>query len=381
MTQWEPMPPQGINFVPFAFESKQIQGFNAASLLRVQETGTNGAYGNISPLSNAQYTELLSLVAGTSTQFGKPNTLGGRTVPTFNAGNAGQVLGWNGTDWVATTPSTNASTSTKLQSTADPALGVSFQVDPTIATNYTVTWPATAGAAGQTVTSNGFGVLSWVTPLTTTTGFAQGGNSFGATASLGTSDNEALEFKTNNIGRLTINAAGKIGIGTSSPAELLDILSSNPIARITNSSTTGYSSSRIYLQNTEVGANGGTFYFMNEKLSAGAATGPTDFQLRVTNSSGDRTDLIRVDSATRNIQFNASKTVGAVYGNSQFLNGNVGVGSQTPTAVLHLKAGSSTTSSAPFKLTSSGSGVLLASPEDGAMEYDGTGLWFTVGSN
>ena len=57
--------------------------------------------------------------------------------------------------------------------------------------------------------------------------------------------------------------------------------------------------------------------------------------------------------------------------------GNVGIGTMTPAARLHLAAGVATASGAPFKLTS---GVNLTSPEDGALEYDGSHLYFTIGS-
>lgn len=51
--------------------------------------------------------------------------------------------------------------------------------------------------------------------------------------------------------------------------------------------------------------------------------------------------------------------------------GNVGIGTITPTAVLHLKAGTATASTAPLKLTS---GTLLTTLELGAIEFvdDGT---------
>jgi len=47
-------------------------------------------------------------------------------------------------------------------------------------------------------------------------------------------------------------------------------------------------------------------------------------------------------------------------------NGNVGIGQTTPTAVLHLKAGTATASTAPLKFTS---GTLLAAAEAGAIEF------------
>lgn len=54
--------------------------------------------------------------------------------------------------------------------------------------------------------------------------------------------------------------------------------------------------------------------------------------------------------------------------------GNVGIGTTSPTAVLHLKAGTATANTAPLKLTT---GTLNTTPETGAMEYDGTNLFFT----
>lgn len=55
-------------------------------------------------------------------------------------------------------------------------------------------------------------------------------------------------------------------------------------------------------------------------------------------------------------------------------NGNVGIGVTTPGAVLHLKAGTATASTAPLKFTS---GTNLTTAEAGATEYDGTNLFFT----
>lgn len=49
--------------------------------------------------------------------------------------------------------------------------------------------------------------------------------------------------------------------------------------------------------------------------------------------------------------------------------GNVGIGATTPTARLHLPAGTATASTAPIKLTS---GTLLTTAEAGAMEYNNT---------
>ena len=58
-------------------------------------------------------------------------------------------------------------------------------------------------------------------------------------------------------------------------------------------------------------------------------------------------------------------------------NGGVGIGGTTaPTAKLHLSAGTATAGTAPLKLTA---GTNLTTPENGAFEFDGTNLYFTVG--
>jgi hypothetical protein len=58
--------------------------------------------------------------------------------------------------------------------------------------------------------------------------------------------------------------------------------------------------------------------------------------------------------------------------------GNVGIGTTAPTAVLHLKAGTATASTAPIKLTQAGA-VVLGTPEAGTIECnDGDLLYYTI---
>jgi len=54
--------------------------------------------------------------------------------------------------------------------------------------------------------------------------------------------------------------------------------------------------------------------------------------------------------------------------------GNVGLSVANPTATLHLRAGTTSSGSAPLKFTN---GTNLSTPEAGAMEYDGSSLYFT----
>jgi hypothetical protein len=62
-------------------------------------------------------------------------------------------------------------------------------------------------------------------------------------------------------------------------------------------------------------------------------------------------------------------------GVSYITGGSLGVGVSSPTANLHLKAGTATVSNAPLKFTS---GVNLTIPEAGTIEFDGTDFYLTI---
>ena len=132
MSTWEPMPTTKINYVPFAFEAKQVAGFNVNSLVRVADGAT---LGNVAPLSNANYNALLALVAGTSSQYQQYGKLQGVNLPALTNG---QVLGWSGGAWVG----------------LDPAGGVQ---------NFAKTALPTC-AAGEYLRDNGSGALVCATP-------------------------------------------------------------------------------------------------------------------------------------------------------------------------------------------------------------------------
>ena len=57
--------------------------------------------------------------------------------------------------------------------------------------------------------------------------------------------------------------------------------------------------------------------------------------------------------------------------------GGVAIGNITPSARLHITAGTATAGTAPLKLTA---GTLLSAPEDGAVEYDGANYYAGAGS-
>ncbi|RYG93563.1 MAG: hypothetical protein EON58_18070, partial [Alphaproteobacteria bacterium] len=120
------MAPMDINYVPLALHALEAQkaltvgGVNAANVLRV--TGTTAP-----ALTSGNYTELMALIMGTSTQY-----LGGSTAFTGDvtgaysatkvvqlqgrplastAPTSGQYLSWNGSTWLPTTPAAGGVTS------------------------------------------------------------------------------------------------------------------------------------------------------------------------------------------------------------------------------------------------------------------------------
>lgn len=83
-------------------------------------------------------------------------------------------------------------------------------------------------------------------------------------------------------------------------------------------------------------------------------------------------------SETLTLSSTANATKGKIlFGTSAYdeVNNRLGLGQATPTAVLHLKAGTATASTAPIKFTS---GTNLSTPEAGVEEYDGTTFYETV---
>ena len=56
----------------------------------------------------------------------------------------------------------------------------------------------------------------------------------------------------------------------------------------------------------------------------------------------------------------------------------IGIGTTSPTAKLHLSAGTATANTSPLKFTS---GINLTTTEAGAMEWNGTNLFLTTSGN
>lgn len=165
----------------------------------------------------------------------------------------------------------------------------------------------------------------------------------------GVGDNLGLS-STSNVtkGKITFGTSAydevnnRLGIGTNAPGVPLHVK--------------GSASQEVSIQATN--ANSNAILRLSNDFRAwlfyikGEAPGFDNFIIRDSTAGADRITILGT---------------GAVAG-------NIGVGESSPTAALHLKAGTATASTAPFKFTS---GVNLTTPEAGAVEWDGTDLYLT----
>ena len=90
----------------------------------------------------------------------------------------------------------------------------------------------------------------------------------------------------------------------------------------------------------------------------------------------DASDIVNIFGTGSGVEFKSNVSGDLVRIQNS---GNVGIGITSPTAYLHLKAGTATASTAPIKLTA---GTLLTTPELGTLEYTDNGtighLYFTA---
>lgn len=180
-------------------------------------------------------------------------------------------------------------------------------------------------AVGELLTFDGAGVMG-CTGYASSGMFANGGNSFGANASLGTNDAYSLAFKTNGSTRLTILSGGNVGVGVTNPTKALDMSFasagiSNGI-QSTNTDATGASSltftagtNKVYLGVWGQSAGSGVTYLQSNAANAFDVSTFQNFPLTFSTnvSGGGTTERMRIAS-----------------------NGNVGIGSASPASPLHV---------------------------------------------
>ena len=231
----------------------------------------------------------------------------------------------------------------------------------------------------------------------TTNSWSTTGNA-GTTAGtnfIGTTDAQDIVLKANNTERFRIvngvsAATGTTGDITIGDANSGTLRSTKEMVLREDGDQFGSSALRLRNRNGQngaifenLGASGGA-YLVDFIFNTGASSATQiSSNLRFETRSGNQ----KVSGNTSEWQIGqpdntnggATLVVGAAGtgSNSSFRIGKVGFGTTSPTAVLHIKAGTATANTAPLKLTS---GTNLTTPEDGAVEYDGTNYFATQGT-
>lgn len=182
--------------------------------------------------------------------------------------------------------------------------------------------------------------------------------------------------RSNNLSDLTSSATARanLGLGTFAAANTLDLGSASATGTLATVRLPAFSgdassasgSNILTLASVGAGVASGTQYTKvtvdgKGRVVSGAQLSPTDVTTALGFTPAQATSATQWTTSGSTIYYSA---------------GNIGIGTNTPTAALHLKSGTSQTSS--LKLTS---GTLLTTPQAGAIEYDGVNYYVTDGGS
>ena len=163
-----------------------------------------------------------------------------------------------------------------------------------------------------------------------------------------------------------------MGIGTTSPSRALDVSGK---ARFGGFGTVSSASNAMVVIDNASYFNNPIEICENNNLTLQINT-----SRNIGLGGGDGVRAARIEYGTRNVSVTEANYPATLLFSPRGLatttptlflgfTGRVGIGNTSPTAMLHLKAGTASTSTAPLKFTA---GTNLTTPEDGAMEFDGS---------
>lgn len=195
-----------------------------------------------------------------------------------------------------------------------------------------------AGTAGQVLTSQGAGLApQWVAAaagvdatawhITGNTGTTASTSAIGVAVNnnfIGTTDTKDWVVATNNLERMRISSGGNIGIGTITPAQLVDVQGGYNKTVLLNSNQTVSNRTVALLsitQNAPAGASHATFPLVDIQNSDWGGTAAT---MRVFGfNPGPIVELNTIDGTSRQLQFDGFPSAGSyIYAGGTLGGGN-----------------------------------------------------------
>jgi len=182
--------------------------------------------------------------------------------------------------------------------------------------------------------------------------------------------------------QVTLLPSGNFGIGTTSPSSQFQITSASAGTATSTDIVRIYTSDGI--KRVNIAANGAQAWYLNDGSGdkgkiAYATPGGSPGIILWTGSTFDqnRFNLINDSSGFFSLGYDSdepSNNTGAINITAGF---KVGIKTSSPTALLHISAGTATANTAPLKFTA---GTALSTPEAGTIEFSNseTGLTFTA---